>query len=422
MRDLRRAEGAGRRATCGLAFALTAVLALGGCSTPTAGKAAETPSPSASVDAGLAEQVRTIVAAQMGTRHLRSVIVRVTKAGEPVLTEAFGESMPGVPATTDMNFRNGAVAISYMATALLQLVDEKKVSLTDRLSSWLPDVPHSDQVTLGQLVQMTSGYEDYVPDEQFQKELYADPFRAWTPDELQAFGTSKPLIYTPGTNWNYAHTNYVLLGLALEKIADMPLEKLLQQKILTPLGLTGTRSSNTPSIPEPVLHAYTGERKEALGVPAATRFMEDSSFWNPSWTLARGAVQTTTITDMTTSADAIGSGSLLSAQSHAAQIATTLRGKTTKVPGCVNCTEMGVGFSYGLGVVLSGNWVLQNPMFGGYSAVEASLPSQKIAIAVAVTYTEAAFDGPGGVPNQALELFKIIGAAAAPTDAPPLSR
>lgn len=416
-----------KQAKSGLIYGMAAVLALAGCSLRPADSAAETlPASSlpatASVDAKLAEQVREIVTEQMGARHLRSVIVRVTVAGEPVLTEAFGESMPGIPATTDMHFRNGAVAITYMATALLQLVDEGKVSLTDKLSIWLPEVPHSDKVTLGQLVQMTSGYEDYVPDENFEKQFYADPFRAWTPEELHVFGTSKPLIYTPGSNWNYAHTNYVLLGLALEKIASMPLDKLLQQKILTPLGLTGTRSSDTPHIPEPVLHAYTGERRDHLGLPAANRFMEDSSFWNPSWTLARGAVQTTTITDMTTSADAIGSGSLLSADSHAAQIATTLRGKTTKVPGCINCTEMGVGFSYGLGVVLSGNWVLQNPMFGGYSAVEASLPSEKIAIAVAVTYTEAAFDDPAGVPNQALELFKIIGAVAAPADAPPLSR
>lgn len=414
-----------KQAKSGLIYGMVAVPALAGCSLQPAESTASTASSlpaTASADPKLAEQVRAIVAEEMDARNLRSVILRVTVAGEPVLTEAFGESMPGVPANTDMHFRNGAVAISYMATALLQLVDEKKVSLTDKLSNWLPEVPHSDQVTLGQLVQMTSGYEDYVPDPAFQEELYADPFRAWTPEELYAFGTSKPLIYAPGTNWNYAHTNYVLLGLALEKIAEMPLEKLLQQKILTPLGLTGTRSSNTPYIPEPVLHAYTGERKEALGLPAATRFMEDSSFWNPSWTLARGAIQTTTITDMTTSADAIGSGSLLSTESHAAQIDTNLRGKTTKVPGCINCTEMGNGFSYGLGVVLSGNWVLQNPMFGGYSAVEASLPSEKIAIAVAVTYTEAAFDDPDGVPNQALELFKIIGAVAAPADAPPMSR
>lgn len=421
MRKFKWARGAGRRANCGVAIGLVAVLALSGCSTPGPGTLVGAPATTASVDPGLADQVRAIVAAEMDAKHLRSVIVRVTIAGEPVLTEAFGESMTGVPATTDMHFRNGAVAITYMATALLQLVDEEKVSLTDKLSTWLPEVPNSGKVTLGQLVQMTSGYADFVPDEEFEKENYADPFRVWTPEELYTFGTSKPLIYEPGTNWNYSHTNYVLLGLALEKIAGMPLDKLLQQKILTPLGLTGTRSSNTPYIPEPVLHAYTGERKAALGLPDSSRFMEESSYWNPSWTLARGAVQTTTITDMTTSADAIGSGSLLSAQSHAAQIDTGLRGKTTKIPGCAGCTEMGVGFTYGLGVVLSGNWVLQNPMFGGYSAVEASLPSEKVAIAVAVTYADAAFDDVSSVPNQAVELFRVIGAVVAPADAPPTS-
>lgn len=411
-----------KHATAGLAPVLVAVLALAGCSLIPAKAPATAVPVGVSANPQLAEQVRDIIEREMGPRHLRSVIVRVTIAGEPVLTEAFGESMPGVPARTDMHFRNGAVAISYMATALLQLVDEGTVTLDHKLSTWLPEVPHSEKVTLGQLVQMTSGYEDYVPDPAFEAAFYADPFRDWTPEELYTFGTSKPLIYAPGSNWNYAHTNYVLLGLALEKIAGKPLDELLAERILKPLGLGGTQSSETPEIPEPVLHAYTGERRETLGLPAATGFMEDSTFWNPSWTLARGAVQTTTITDMTTSADAIGSGSLLSEQSHAAQIATTLRGKTSKIPGCINCTEMGVGFSYGLGVVLSGDWVLQNPMFGGYSAVEASLPSEKIAIAVAVTYTEGAFDDPGGVPNQALELFKFIGAAAAPEQAPPKGR
>ena len=66
------------------------------------------------------------------------------------------------PATTAMHFRNGAVAISYVATLLLELVDEQKVSLDDKLSKWLPEVPHADRVTLGQLAQMTSGYVDYV--------------------------------------------------------------------------------------------------------------------------------------------------------------------------------------------------------------------------------------------------------------------
>ena len=75
--------------------------------------------------------------------HLRAVLVKVTVDGQEIVNEAVGESMTGVPATTDMHFRNGAVAISYMSTLLLILVDEGTVSLDDKLSTWLPDIPHS---------------------------------------------------------------------------------------------------------------------------------------------------------------------------------------------------------------------------------------------------------------------------------------
>jgi len=98
----------------------------------------------------------------MAQAHLKAVIVRVTVDGKEVVTQAVGESMTGVPATTAMHFRNGAVAISYVSTLLLKLVDEKKVSLDDKLSKFLPEIPHADQVTLGQMAQMTSGYVDYV--------------------------------------------------------------------------------------------------------------------------------------------------------------------------------------------------------------------------------------------------------------------
>lgn len=70
--------------------------------------------------------------------------------------------MTGVPASTDMHFRNGSVAESYIASLLLQLVDEKTISLDDKLSEWLPDLPHADEVSLGNLVSMTSGYRDFV--------------------------------------------------------------------------------------------------------------------------------------------------------------------------------------------------------------------------------------------------------------------
>ena len=360
-----------------------------------------------------------IVRDTMAENHLRSAIVRVSVDGREIVTEAFGDSMPGVPATTDMHFRNGAVAISYVSTLLLQLVDEGTVRLDDTVARWLPDVPHADRVTLGQIAQMTSGYADYVQDPGFLADTYADPFRTFTPEELIGYVAAKPLFYEPGTNWNYAHTNYVVLGLALEEITGEPVSTLLQNKVLGPLGLDNTTDPGTPAIPEPALHAFTSERREALGIPAGTRFYEESTFWNPSWTITHGAVQTTDIDDLHDTAVAIGTGALLSEESYRAMTSTDLRGRTTALPGCPTCFPQSEGYTYGLGIVVTGDWLMQNPMFGGYSAVGAYLPSQKIAIAVAVTYDEAAFDESGESTNEADTLFRRIGASLAPEDAPP---
>src|ERR1700730_1317630 len=83
--------------------------------------------PAASTDTAKADAVLKIVKDTMAERHLKAVIVRVTADGKEVLTQAVGDSMPGVPATPQMHFRNGAVAISYVSTLLLKLVDARKV-------------------------------------------------------------------------------------------------------------------------------------------------------------------------------------------------------------------------------------------------------------------------------------------------------
>ncbi|MBP1160227.1 CubicO group peptidase (beta-lactamase class C family) [Rhodococcus sp. PvR099] len=376
--------------------------------------------PPSPADPAQTDAVKTIVREAMAEGHLKSVIVRATVDGREILTEAVGESMTGVPATTDMHFRNGAVAISYVSTLLLQLVDEGKVSLDDKVSTWLPYIPHSDLVTLGQLAQMTSGYPDYVLGAtEFDAAIYADPFRRWTPEELIASSTAKPLLYEPGTNWNYAHTNYVILGLALEKITGKRMTDLMQERVLGPLGLTNTTDPGTAAITEPALHAFSSERREALQIPAGAPFYEESTYWNPSWTITRGAVQTTDISDMHDTAVAIGTGKLLSAESYKKMVSTDLRGKTTTLPGCPTCTTMSEGYTYGLGIIITGDWLMQNPLFSGYAAAEAYLPSKKVAIAVAVTYDQEAFDDAGLYKNEAESIFRKIGAQLAPGDAPP---
>ncbi|MGI8483813.1 MAG: serine hydrolase domain-containing protein, partial [Thermomicrobiales bacterium] len=329
--------------------------------------------------------------------------------------------LPGVPATADMHFRNGAVAISYLSTLLLVLVDDGMCALDDPLAKWLPDIKDSDQVTLRMLSNMTSGYRDYVYEPEFTASMYIDPFRQVTSDEQIAASFKMPRVFAPGTNWEYSHTNCVILGRALEVMTGQPMATLMQQRILDPLGLTNTTGSDTPAIPDPVLHAYSSERRESLGISPSTHFYEESTFWNPSWTLAEGTIQTTNIFDMTASAIAVGEGTLLSPESHAEQITPKLIGFGAPLDGCASCRTMTEDLSYGLGVLLHGPWIFQNPMFSGFAATEGYLPSHKLAVAVSVTFSEASFDELGNSihGNASTIIFNQIAAELVPDSATP---
>lgn len=353
-----------------------------------------------------AEKVAAAAKRAMEKYHLKAVLARVTKGTEEVATVAMGESMTGVPATADMHFRNGAVAISYLGTVLLQLVDEGKVSLDDTIDKWLPKAPASDKVTLRMLITCTSGYPDFVQDKGFLDAIEKHPFRAWTAEEQLSYVEGKPLLYKPGTNWSYAHTNFVRLGEALSSIAGKPLDQLFRERIVEPLGMKGTQSHQTAVMPEPVLHAYTKER----GI------YEDSTFWDPSWTLAKGSVMITNIYDLATSARAIGTGQLVSEKSHKEQVGSSLVGLGGPTKTCPEgvCAKQSSGFHYGIGTFIVGGWILQNPSFSGWGALQAYLPEEDLAIAASATLDKEAKVGLNG----GQMVFGEIAAVLAP-DHPP---
>jgi CubicO group peptidase (beta-lactamase class C family) len=410
-----------------LVFAMTAVVVLAATAVGHPTRAAPA-GPPAQVQAAQgdelaqsaqASQIIALVRDGLTKYHLNAAIVRVTVDGKEVVTAAFGESMTGVPATTDMHFRNGAVAISYVSTLLLTLVDDGVLRLDDPLSIWMPELPASDKVTLKMLANMTSGYRDYVPDPQFVKANYLDPYRQWKPEELVAIGLANPPYFEPGTNWSYAHTNYVILGLAIERATGRTIADLMQERVLSPLGLKNTANWYTPTLPEPALHAFSSERRVPLGIAAGARFYEESSYWNPSWTITNGAIETTNIYDMTATAVAIGEGTLLSPASHQAMVGPNLFGFGARLAGCNTCHTLDNVYNYGLGVVRSGNWLLQNLLLNGYGGTMAYLPGKKIAIAFEMTFTEQSFE-PDTRTAARVALFHSIGAYLAPDDAPPM--
>ncbi|MFB7591656.1 serine hydrolase domain-containing protein [Streptomyces sp. NPDC056169] len=348
-----------------------------------------------------ARQILAITRKAKKDLRLKSVQLRVTVDGREVVTDALGESMTNVPARPDMHFRAGSVAFAHIGTALLQLVEERKVRLDDTVERWLPDLPKADKITLRMLATNTTGLHDYVTDPAFLAELEAHPFRAWTPEQLVAYPLRHSFWYEPGASWSYSHANYVLLVAALEKITGVPIDRLVEERVTGPLRLRDTQSNLTPEIPRPALHAFTSDRG----------LYEESTFWNPSWTTAPGAVITTHICDLARSAEAIGSGELLSPRSYRTLLdpgTVGLGGATEKCPATI-CLKQTEAKHFGFGVIVVNGWVLQNPSFSGYAAIQAYLPSERLAIAVSATKTATTPDG-----NTAEVVAQRIAAELAP--------
>jgi CubicO group peptidase (beta-lactamase class C family) len=367
-----------------------------------------------------ASAIADIVKTAMKTDHLRAVIVKVTKGNQVVTKQAFGPSLTGEPATTDMYFRNGAVAFEYLTTLLMEFVDEHKVRLDDTIQRWQPKLPDADKVTLKMLANQTSGYPDFETDDAWTNAFNADPFRSQSYQSRLDYAFRRPMQFEPGTNWSYAHTNFMILGVILSQIGKKPLQTLLQQKVLKPMGLRHTFYSETASIPSPVLHSYDSERRPAFDLPPTVPFYEESTYFNSDWGVPPGANQTTNIDDMITTAVAFGTGKLVSKASYKAMTDPNLLEFGQKQANCEpSCFTQIPAYNYGLGVVRQGSWLVQDPLVGGYSATEAYLPSQKIAIAVATTFGPEAFNSEGVEANSSGTVFQSIAAYVAPNDAVP---
>jgi D-alanyl-D-alanine carboxypeptidase len=183
----------------------------------------------------------------------------------------------GGPMRPELHFRAGSLTKSLVATVVLQLVAEGRLSLQDSLDRRLPGIlPYGEQVTLRQLLNHTSG----VPHNwaTVEQTLYRSPggrSRDWTPRELVALVADQPPDFPPGTAWSYSNTGYHLLGLVVEAAGGSTLGQELHRRIVAPLGLHGTSfPESSPDHPEPALarlQPSAGPAGEAAGGSAAGR-------------------------------------------------------------------------------------------------------------------------------------------------------
>jgi D-alanyl-D-alanine carboxypeptidase len=324
---------------------------------------------------------------------LRSTLFGVWVNGRRLATGALGESQPGVPASRADHFRIGNVTESLTTTLLLQLVDQGRLRVDDPLSRWFPRLPRARQVTLGMLARSVSGYADFVTTERFVRLFYGNPFRGWKPAQVLRLAFRRPPLFSPGTNWAFSDTNFVLLGQVLRRAGGRPVDRLLRRLILRPLGMRQTAMWFNSNIPAPVMHGYSRERGR----------YEDSSSWSPTWATYAGNM-TSTLGDMGRWARALGSGRLLSPQSHALQIG----------PQNVGLGPLTAKYYYAMGFGVTNGWILANPQLLGYNGVVSYLPSKRIAVVVFTTQAQKAKPSVA----YASPIYNRIGRLLAPTQPP----
>jgi D-alanyl-D-alanine carboxypeptidase len=158
----------------------------------------------------------------------------------------------------DDRFRVGSITKSFVATVVLQLIGEQKVSLSDTVGRFLPGLlPNGDVITVRELLQHTSGLYDYSMDPRVSAPYLKGNLRyRWTPRRLVAIAVKHGQLFPPGARWYYSSTNYVVLGLIIEAVTKHTLASELTHRILGPLRLHATRLGADANMGSPAAHGY----------------------------------------------------------------------------------------------------------------------------------------------------------------------
>lgn len=194
----------------------------------------ETPRP---VDAGAYEHAADAARAEA---RAHGISVAVVRDGELEWAGASGRARDGrTPLTADSSMVIGSVTKTFVAAAVLALVEEGRLVLDDPVRDHLPELGWlSGEITVRQLMSHTSGLADLFNDAT-RRGLEDEPGRGWTSDEI--FAALHEPWYQPGEGWAYANTNYYLLGMLVERLEGATLDETLAARFLVPQGLDGTR-------------------------------------------------------------------------------------------------------------------------------------------------------------------------------------
>jgi D-alanyl-D-alanine carboxypeptidase len=323
--------------------------------------------PVAAQPLGLAAKLDRAIEERLTQMDAPGAIVSLSIPGEIDYVKAFGvgDTATGIPMLVDNHNRIGSVTKTFTGTAILQLVDQGRIRLSDTISQYVDGVPSGDVITLDMLGRMRSGLANYTDSDTFTDLLYRespmgpDAF-AVTQSNLVEWAFAQPMSFPPGTQYEYSNTNTVLLGMVVENVTDVPLGQFLQDNIFGPLGLTQTSYPINGWLPAPYATGYTKAPDDTI---------LDASLWNPAWADAAGKI-VSNVYDMRTWARALGTGTLLRPGTQAERIG--------------NGSPVVAGVDYAFAIFNAQGWRGHNGDIPGYATVAVYLPERDATLVVFV--------------------------------------
>jgi D-alanyl-D-alanine carboxypeptidase len=227
----------------------------------------------------------------------------------------------------------GSIGKTFVATLTMMLVQEGKLKLDDKIQTWLASepwfnqLPNASDVTLRMLLNHSSGIENHADMSSFEKQALKSSARNIKYDELIAYVLKKKPLFPAGQGYNYADTNYILVGMIIEKVTGRSMYDLIDEKILKPYKLERTIPSNSLILPE-VANGYLDDGPVIV----------DGRFRiNPQWEWAGGGFASTA-ENLARWGHLLYDGEVLS---------------TNGLDEMIRSTSTGEGASYGLGVMIS---------------------------------------------------------------------
>jgi len=272
----------------------------------------------------------------------------------------------------------GSTGKTFALAVAMQLVKEGKISLDEKIEkylgkeTWFARLPNAKDITVRQLMNHTSGLVRYEFKDQFLKDLTANPDKVWRPEELLSYLFDTKAAFEAGKGWDYSDTNYIVLGMIIEKVSGKKFYDEAIKRVVKPLKLKNVFPQDRREL-KGLIQGYAGEKNEFTG---KDRVLENAKFIiNPQfeWT---GGGWITNAEDLARWAKLMYEGKAF----DASLLPEVLNG--------VSAPMLGRETKYGLGVIIrptrTGLTYGHSGFFPGYMTDMMYFPEHKIAVAVQV--------------------------------------